>query len=78
MHLNIDFHSLHFIESTTAAQSPEVRTLCLKIPIRQAGSTYFLPAVTKEMKNLKLSLEQAMTVLEIPEEDQQKYLRLIG
>ncbi|MBO5283166.1 MAG: Rpn family recombination-promoting nuclease/putative transposase [Lachnospiraceae bacterium] len=37
-----------------------------------------LSSLQKLMKNLNLPLQQAMTVLEIPEEEQQKYMRLIG
>ena len=36
-----------------------------------------LADIKKLMKNLKLTAEQAMTALEIPEEDQQKYLFLL-
>lgn len=34
-------------------------------------------AVKSLMKNLKLTAEQAMAVLEVPEEEKQKYLKLV-
>lgn len=46
--------------------------------IQYGTENTILSSIQKLMKNLNLPLEQAMTVLEIPEEEQQKYLRLIG
>ena len=46
--------------------------------IQQGAEKTILADIKKLMKNLKLTADQAMAILEIPEEQQQRYRHLIG
>lgn len=45
--------------------------------IQRGAESAIRASIKNLMKNLKLTAEQAMAVLEIPEDERQKYLRLI-
>ena len=45
--------------------------------MQRGAERAILESIKKMMKNLKLTAEQAMTALEVTEEEKQKYLRLI-
>lgn len=46
--------------------------------IQRGAESAILTSIKNLMKNLKLTAEQAMAALEVPEDERQKYLRLIG
>ena len=48
-----------------------------KMPLPIAENPPFIPSIKNLVKNLGMSVEQAMSVLEVPEAERQKYMDLL-